>query len=80
MIGTLRGHSAPADGWGSALCMMNLKPSFLVDTNKDLFYCYGFVASSRAQRTASARRRMPDKSLASVTEAESRYTWRAYCG
>ena len=30
-----------ADGWGCALCTEITNPSFLVDPNKSLFYCYG---------------------------------------
>src|ERR1019366_10730764 len=38
MIGGRRGPSVAADGWG---CALYHQPSFLVDPNKDLFYCYG---------------------------------------
>src|SRR6267142_967505 len=40
MNGTRHGHLTVVDGWDSALCM-KITNSFLVDTNKDLFYCYG---------------------------------------
>src|ERR1022692_5263858 len=41
MIGTRRGPSAVADGWGCAPLHGDHKPSFLVDPDKNLFYCYG---------------------------------------
>jgi DNA primase len=40
-IGARRGRLAVADGWGWCPLHGDRKPSFLVDANKDLFYCYG---------------------------------------
>src|ERR1022692_4569657 len=41
MIGTRRGPSAVADGWGCAPLHGDHRPSFLIDPSKNLFYCYG---------------------------------------
>ena len=41
MIGSRRGHSAAADGWGCARCMpITNQASWWIPT-RDLFYCYG---------------------------------------